>query len=546
MGALSTALEKSHSFAMQVVDTVKSPGVMSSAIVPGESMGSLNDWRNDAAYRERYSLFRGVLYSAINALATEAANQPVCVGRQEVNLEVRRANPGAAKYSDSQGLEVLEQHPLLDILENPNPIQHRWQFVYSFVSNLCLTGWSYIVAGENEEGVLELYTLPTTWVKPKHDNGPFSSFIVQNPKCVAGGEEGIELTREQVAFAHLPNPSDPLSAVAPASSQMNAIRADDSIWASREQFFNNGVFPGAIVTIGKDPHPDVPAGVRPRLTAEQRRQVQAAIKKVMSGVANYGNPAIVDGLIESVAPISAVQNEMGWEKSEQATKQAILSAFCVHPYILGEAVGVGGYAQVAAIERRFVKRVNVYLDMLSNAMTNFIGAMKNAQGLKIWWEPAVADDADLKWRNLWQGRTMEDVTREEIRAELGLPPLDADDEEVASIAPEMVPNIIALLTQVGFGAIWPQQAAALMQAMGIPTDIAMEVAGVRDTAPSTPAASNPVGSVVSTEAACGCCQDGADALPTPTLTPALQELRKAVRTMQGSAHQPELLGPLKR
>jgi hypothetical protein len=95
----------------------------------------------------------------------------------------------------------------------------------------------------------------------------------------------------------------------------------------------------------------------------------------MGGVANYGEPAIVDGMIESVTRLSATQNEMGWEKSEDKIRTRILSAFGVHPYILGEPVGVGGYAQVVNIEKRFYKRVNTFLDMLSTVVTNFVGPM---------------------------------------------------------------------------------------------------------------------------------------------------------------------------
>ena len=48
-------------------------------------------------------------------------------------------------------LEIIKDHPLVDALERPNPIQCRWQFVYSFFANLDLTGWSYIVVDKDED-----------------------------------------------------------------------------------------------------------------------------------------------------------------------------------------------------------------------------------------------------------------------------------------------------------------------------------------------------------------------------------------------------------
>jgi len=472
---MSKAMDRTRMMVASVEDaTIRNPTLTADALTTGDALGMLGQHRNDAAYKERYSLFRGVLYSAVNALATEASSQPVRMGRKVKDVEDVRRPITMSKSVEHGNIEVVESHPILDLLENPNPMQARWQFVYSFIANLCLTGWSYIIAGESATGRLELYSLPTTWVHPIHDNGPFSSFRIRNPNNPTHCADGVVLERHQVAFAYLPNPSDPLAATAPASSQMMAIRADDQIWASREQFFHNGIFPGAIVTIGKDPHPDVPSGVRPRLNAPQRRQVYAAVKKVMSGVANYGNPAIVDGLIEKIERLSATTNEMGWEKSEVSTKNAILSAFCVHPYILGEVVGVGGYAQVASIERRFVKRYNVYLDMLSNCVTNFVGTTTQDPNLCVWWEPGVAEDDDLKWRNVWSARTNKDITRSEVRAMMNLPPLD---EVEPLVSMEMVPNIVAVLGQVGFGSIMPEQATALLTNMGLPADVAAEIAG---------------------------------------------------------------------
>src|SRR5690606_28097478 len=80
----------------------------------------------------------------------------------------RRVPSFTGEKTASQGEEVIVDHPILQILAKPNPIQHRWQFVYSFVSMINLTGWAYVVGGPTEDGGFELYALPTDWVKPDH------------------------------------------------------------------------------------------------------------------------------------------------------------------------------------------------------------------------------------------------------------------------------------------------------------------------------------------------------------------------------------------
>jgi hypothetical protein len=202
-----------------------------------------------------------------------------------------------------------------------------------------------------------------------------------------------------------------------------------------------------------------------------------AVQKVMSGVANYGNPAIVDGLIESIERMSMTSNEMGWEKSEDKVRTRILSAFGVHPYILGEPVGVGGYAQVVNIEKRFYKRVNTFLDMLGTVVTQFVGpAMsKTKAGLKkkepkredllIWWEECVSVDPSLRWSNLNAARTRGDVSRNEIRAELNLPPDETYGDQTKTWTAADLNAVVALQGVVGQGQVTPQQAAAIYELM---------------------------------------------------------------------------------
>ncbi len=477
-------VRNAHTSALRMKDA----GMLGDIMAPA-SMGMFGDWGSQVKNRQGYAAFSGWLYAAVNALAQEAAGQPVNLARllgvESANEEGKRSRPGGTKAfslgkmtssmrrkAAEQEMEVVVDHPLLESLEHPNPFQGRWQFVYSFVANLNLTGWAYIVAGDGEKGT-EFYSLPTTWIRPDHSDGPFSKFWIVNPKDGKTLKE--PLTREQVAFAHLPDPSNPQCALAPATSQMAAIRIDDHIQTSQERFFRNGIFPSVVITVGKNPHPDVPGGIRPRLTVAQRRQITGVINRTWSGVANYGAPAIVDGMVESVTRLSSNQNEMGWDKSEDKVRTRILSAFAVHPYILGEPVGVGGYAQVANIEKRFYKRVNTLLDMLSTVMSNFVGSTEGDERLMVWWEECKSFDPQLRSQQVQSARAAGDISQNELRAELGFPP--DEDRNESTISPSNAGVIIQLMAQVGAGAVGNEQAAAIMVGMGLPTDLAEKIAG---------------------------------------------------------------------
>lgn len=452
-------------------------GFLGSGFTPSEGFNQLGQFQQQGANRVRYSLFHGWVHAAISALAMEAAGQPVHIGRPVSKSNKRK--PGRTKIGRGyhikeidKDIEIVPDHELLDSLEFPNNIQDSWQFVYSFVANLCLTGWGFVVFGEGEDGRKEFYSLPTTWIFPDHEKGAFSRFRIRNPNNPAAPELSEPLDRSQVSFAYFPNPSDPFSAISLTQAQQRAVKIDDHIQTSQSTFFENGIFPSVIVTVGTQPHPNVPGGIRPRLSATQRRQIYAAIKKVQGGVANYGNPAIVDGLIEKIERLSATSNEMGWKESEVSARKRILSAFGVHPFILGEEVA-GSYAQSYNVEKRFFGRVNVFLKLLGKMMTKL--NKDDLDGDRIFWEEKIPVDPQMDVNNWNAARQRGDVSQNEWRHHNGLPP--DEDEEQAEIDKTSVQAVTQVAIQVSGGAISTEQGQAILEGMGLPADLAKRIAG---------------------------------------------------------------------
>jgi len=228
-------------------------------------------------------------------------------------------------------------------------------------------------------------------------------------------------------------------------------------------FFDNAPFPGVIVTIGKDPHPDVPAGVRPRLSVVQRKQVDLAIRKTMTGVHNYGNPAIVDGLVESIVPFSMNQREIGWDRSEDKVRQRILSVFGVHPFILGE-MAASSYSQAYVIKEMFYDRINIFLEMLSIIMTTLVQNIPEYKDLTVWWELCKVEDPSMRSQMFRDGRRNNDVTENEYRAELGLPPTDNGDIKHSKSfdSPNAMSGIATWFDKLKVGVFTPDQLAKLL------------------------------------------------------------------------------------
>ncbi len=481
-----TALQKAMTRSRAVVATAhaaalnqKQAGVGDS-LVPAGGMGAFGQSREAAGHRQRYNLFRGWLYAAINARAKKAAGQPFFVGRlagATPNPE-ERSRPGAVKAgayhrktmpptiqskSAHQELEIQQDHVLIDVIGRPNPIQRRAEFVYSFFANLDLTGVSYIVADTAEDGTLEFYSLPSTWVRPDHTDGPFSKYKIVNPKDPSSGSDANTFDASQVARAYLPNPADPMGVMAPAQAQIKAVRIDDSIQASQEVFFDNAFLPSVILTVGKNPMDGVNPG-RPRLTGMQRRQIHGAIRRQHGTVTQYGTPAIIDGLIEKIDRWSATQNEMGWEKSEDKVRARILSVYGVNPSVLGEVIP-GTYAQAYNATEQFCDGVNSGLEMLSTLMTTFAGPMVDEdERTLIWWEKCSPQDPKIRMDAIIKLRLNDDLTKNEVRAELGFAPDEAVEDTQGNKLLQAVGGItgaVAIFASLGRGDMAPESAAQM-------------------------------------------------------------------------------------
>jgi len=501
---LTKALRRTESVALSAYDNgVKARRTSGGSLdfTPPSSMSGMTNWQEQQVFSERYGYMREWVYSAINALASEGAGQSPVVARlvgakpkdEPKNkpqgkkfYDIERMMKMARRKAASVEFEIQRDHPLTDLLNHPNEFQEKWQFVYSFFTNLVLTGIAYVVVSYNDRlNKMELYSLPSTWIKPNHEQGLFSRFGIKNPKSV--GVEPVMLDRSQVGFAMLPNPGDPLAVLAPASSQLRTLRAHEHMLNGQEAFFKNGIHPSVVVTMAQGPYDNTKG--RPVLQNVQRRMIYHALRQNVMGDVNQGTAFIVDGLIESVKPFSRTSREMGWDKTEERIKSRILSAFGVHEFILGGVVTVGGYAQAEIIEQRFCKRVNTYLGMLSNLLTNLLGSIEGDERIMIWFEECQPTNPERRTSTLLTMRSTGDIGQNELRAEMGFPP--DEDLNQAVIQPVMMAGISQVLTLLGQGVMQRGQVVAALEGMGIPTDVAKAIAGVGIPEPIPPSSEPP-------------------------------------------------------
>ncbi len=246
-----------------------------------------------------------------------------------------------------QQVEVLEDHPILDIMRRPNPIMVRSVLMHNTVASLELTGrayWWFCRPGEpgspaqadGPNGGVEIWPLPSSWVEPVHEEKKlFASWSVTPP----GGGEPIKVAGGQIGCMYYPDPSNPLGFLAPLQAQSRAVVVDEAALEAQRRGMANGLYPGLALIVGRDPDISGMPGARPVLKKDQRAQIIAAVKQAYRGVQNNEEPIILDGLITDAKPVTTSPREMAFMETGKMSKERLTQGWSVNPISMGQVEG---------------------------------------------------------------------------------------------------------------------------------------------------------------------------------------------------------------
>jgi len=370
--------------------------------------------------------FDGWNHAAIRPIAQRIAGQPIRVARLRARGKKEPEQRGIHKSylpdnlkEFSNDLEPVRDHKFLSIMNKPNDIMVRWVLVYVTICSLELTGRAYWLMKDEKGGNGQIWPLPTPWVTPKHNGRPFSGWTV-NP--YNSGKE-YDYKAESIRQFFYPDPSDPLGCISPTQKQARAIAADQAIQTCQERSFRNGIFPGIMLTVGRQN--EIPGvTTRPKLTADQRRDIIYAVKRMYQGVLRYDEPLILDALIEKVEKLSHVPREMDYLNSGKQTKARIVQGYGLTPFIMGELEGANRATAVVA-ESHFVANVlNPKIDLISQNLTSFVLPLFDKDPtLVAYIEPCRANDPEMEIKERDQLIKSGSLMRDELRQHYDLPPL---------------------------------------------------------------------------------------------------------------------------
>ncbi len=392
--------------------------------------------------REQQSHYRGQAFISVRPIAQRIASQPIRLARLgRAKSKARRAveptrceTPDWVKAWATRGhasqagdLEVLDQHPILDVLHRSAPSVpgwNDWMLKCFTVVNLEITGYAYwwlVRIG----GKQEIWPLPSHWVRPiSNEQGLFVQWAVRPD----GGDQEQLVPRDEIAPFWYPDPGNPFRGLGPLEAGAREIMVNEFVIEAQKRSFQLGVHPCAVVKLGSVKLEDGRV-VQARARQHQIEQMVQAINARYRGMTHYGEPMVIDRMIESITPYGNEPQKMDFGSNADSAQARVEQVFGTNAYIAG-ASGLGSRAEAAVADANFCYlTVNPKIELLSRVMTMCVLPQFDSSGRYVLFiEPARPNDAEMQQQEWEQGQKYCAVAINEYRTNvLRLPPVPWGD-----------------------------------------------------------------------------------------------------------------------
>jgi HK97 family phage portal protein len=349
--------------------------------------------RNYAAFADEGYRRNVVAYQAINKIADAVAS---------------------VKWTVWRGEQELIEHPLLELLHSPNPMQSGPQYMRAKIGFLMIAGNGYEEAVEANGQVRELYQLRPDRMKVVPGSNGFPKEYVYK---VGGREVHFPVEPDfSSAVRHLRmfNPLDDWYGMSPIEAGAYAIDQHNLSMTWMQALLQNSARPsGALVVTGdKD------------LSDDQFNRLKAQMESEYQGAQNGGRPLLLEGGLDW-RQMGLSPADMGIIETKYSSARDVCLALGVPPQLLG-IPGDNTYSNYQEARLAFWEdTVMPLLDMIGEDWNAWLG---EPQGVYLKPDldqiPAIADKRNTLWE---MADRASDLTINERRAMKGYEPIQGGD-----------------------------------------------------------------------------------------------------------------------
>jgi HK97 family phage portal protein len=314
----------------------------------------------------------------------------------------------------TEGGASLTEHPLMALLERPNPGQDGASLLEAVYGFLQLAGDAYVEAVAGPDGrPCELHALRPDRIRviPGPDGWPEGYEYRVGAKAhrfdMAGGDPPVLHLR---SF----HPLDDHYGMSPMEAAAASVDLHNAASRWTKALLDNAARPsGAVVYSGVDG--------RGTLTDEQYRRLVEELESNHQGARNAGRPMLLEGGLDW-KPMGYSPSEMEFLQTKNAAAREIALAFGVPPMLLG-LPGDNTYANYQEANRAFFRQtVQPLVRRTAAALSGWLGwrwggAVRIEPDLDR--TPALSPERDAQWARVSRADFLD---ADEKRRLLGLPP----------------------------------------------------------------------------------------------------------------------------
>ncbi len=234
-------------------------------------------------------------------------------------------NVGACVFLAYEGETERDAHPLLDLLQRPNPRQDGPTFLETVAAHLLLAGNAYVEAVALEGRVRELYALRPDRIRlvPGADGWPERYDYTVGGRTVTFMQDGTPPPILHLAAFH---PLDDHYGLSSLEAAATAVDLHNAAARWNKALLDNAARPsGAMVYAGKE------GGT---LSQAQYERLEQQLEAKFQGSANAGRPMLLEGGLDW-KPMSLSPKDMDFLEAKHAAAREIALAFGVPPMLLG-------------------------------------------------------------------------------------------------------------------------------------------------------------------------------------------------------------------
>jgi HK97 family phage portal protein len=356
-------------------------------------------------------LKNAIVYRCVNEVAKGAASVP---------------------FQVKKGDQVFDSHPLVTLLDRPNPDQSYYEYFSALFGYLLLSGNSYILPliGSITRNPRELHLLRPDRIRIEGKTG--SAYPDKYEYWIDGRiaeTYTVDPNTGQSELKHIKlwHPLDDYLGCSPLTAAATEVDQHNAAGRHNINLLENGARPsGAVIFKPKDD-----SGYAVQLTEGQRQQLLTDLNNRFSGTANAGRPMLLEGDFDW-REMGLSPKDMDFLSMKHNSAVDIAMCFGVPAQLVG-VPEAQTYSNVAEARLALYEETIIpYLRKIQSDLNQWLVPMYEEDGLEVEFSiddiPALSERRRIIYSNIEGAVTNGIMTRNEARALVGLSPMDGADD----------------------------------------------------------------------------------------------------------------------